>query len=135
MVTLSSTMLCLTMTVYMEARGEPLAAQHAVAHVVLNRSNQRNKTVCEVVTEPNQFSWVKGNKAPNPTDMDAWIRATVVASNTIDGHTKDPTKGANHFWNYSMVTPTWSADCRGVRVLGNHAFCGINSKRKYTTNA
>ena len=132
MVTLSSAILCLSMAVYMEARGEPQMAQRAVAHVVLNRSKQKNKSVCEVVTEPNQFSWVKGKTGPRPTEYEAWIRATDIASNVIDGQSKDPTKGANHFWNHTLVKPLWSNSCSSMRILGNHAFCGINTEKRST---
>jgi spore germination cell wall hydrolase CwlJ-like protein len=125
MVTLTSTILCLSLTVYHEARGEPLHAQKAVANVVLNRSLERNKSICEIVTEPNQFSWVKNKSAPNPTELDAWIQASVVASDAIDRNERDNTRGANHFFNHRLVRPVWVSDCSDLRVYGSTTFCKI----------
>src|SRR3546814_11316909 len=51
---------CLAGAVYFEAQGEPLTGQLAVAEVVLNRaaSGRYPTTLCEVVIQPWQFSFV-----------------------------------------------------------------------------
>lgn len=51
--------LCLSSVLHYEARGEPLEGKLAVAEVVLNRVEHHRfpDTVCEVVTQPRQFSW------------------------------------------------------------------------------
>ena len=51
-------MLWLALNIYFEARNQPVKGQLAVAHVTLNRANQKDKSVKEVVLEPGQFSWV-----------------------------------------------------------------------------
>lgn len=52
---------CLASTVYHEARGEPATGKIAVAKVVMNRTRHENfkDSVCSVVRQKNQFSWVK----------------------------------------------------------------------------
>ena len=52
--------LCLSLALYHEARGEPLNGQRAVAEVIMNRveSNRFPDTICGVVMQPNQFSFV-----------------------------------------------------------------------------
>ena len=52
--------LCLALAVYHEARGEPLIGQKAVAEVVMNRvaSDRFPDTICGVVMQPKQFSFV-----------------------------------------------------------------------------
>ena len=55
--------LCLALAVYHEARGEPLIGQKAVAEVVMNRvaSDRFPDTICGVVMQPKQFSFVSTN--------------------------------------------------------------------------
>ena len=56
---IKTALLCLALTVYFEARGEPEHGQYAVAEVVMNRVEQRDATVCSIVYAPNQFVWTK----------------------------------------------------------------------------
>src|SRR5687768_14010949 len=52
---------CLAGAVYFEARGEPIEGQLAVAEVVLNRaaSGRYPPRICDVVTQPWQFSFIR----------------------------------------------------------------------------
>lgn len=49
--------LWLTLTAYVEAKGEPIECKRAVADVVLNRDAGRGR-VDEVIQAPGQFQWV-----------------------------------------------------------------------------
>ena len=71
---------CLATSVYFESKGEPLAGQLAVAQVVLNRAKQRRfgSSVCGVVTQPGQFSFVRGGRMP-AVDQDRREYRTAVA--------------------------------------------------------
>ena len=60
---IKSALLCLALTIYHESRGEPVSGQYAVAEVVVNRSQERNLSICDVVYEKNQFSWVKAHNS------------------------------------------------------------------------
>ena len=71
---------CLATSVYFESKGEPLAGQLAVAQVGLNRAKQRRfgDSVCGVVTQPGQFSFVRGGRMP-AVDQDRREYRTAVA--------------------------------------------------------
>src|SRR4030095_3207335 len=73
---------CLAGAVYFEARGEPIEGQLAVAEVVLNRaaSGEYPSSICEVVMQPAQFSFVRDGRFPAiDTGSDAWRTAVAVA--------------------------------------------------------
>ena len=63
---MSKDMRCLASAIYFEARGEPLAGQLAVAEVILNRAEagRFGDSVCEVVKQPGQFSFVRRGRIP-----------------------------------------------------------------------
>ena len=54
------TVLCLSLTMYEEARNQPIQTQQYVGEVILNRVDKRdylNGDVCKVVLEKRQFAW------------------------------------------------------------------------------
>src|SRR5262249_13224301 len=57
---------CLAKAVYFEARGESLEGQLAVAQVIMNRaaSGIYPPSICGVVTQPAQFSFIRGGQFP-----------------------------------------------------------------------
>ena len=70
---------CLASAVYFEARGEPLEGQLAVAEVVLNRarSGRYPSTICAVVRQPAQFSFVRRGVIPRADpNCEHWRRAS-----------------------------------------------------------
>ena len=113
-----STLLCLALAIYHEARGEPKQGQYAVAEVVLNRSDARNKTVCDVVREPYQFSWTKHKSNFNIPDNDSWDQAKSIASKSLQSKTNF-TDGAT-FFNTKRVGVRFGKSKKVV--IGNHIF-------------
>ena len=120
---------CLALTVYFEARAEPIAGQVAVAQVVLNRvdSPQYPGTVCDVVfqggeTHTNcQFSFYCDGKTDTPFEADAWVQAWYVADAVLHGSKHVGLIGVlNYHANY--VTPYWAPTLRLAAVLGRHRF-------------
>lgn len=113
---------CLAQNVYFEARGESLLGQLGVAHVVMNRVEDRGfpATICDVVKEGGetrlglcQFSWWCDGLSDRPTDLAAWKQSIEVALQTYLGRTADPTQGA--LWYHAdYVQPAW----RRMYVLG-----------------
>src|SRR5512139_298045 len=74
--------LCLAKAVYFESRGEALEGQLAVAEVILNRvaSGIYPGTICGVVTQRAQFSFIRGGKFPPVRTGDAcWHKALAIA--------------------------------------------------------
>lgn len=121
MSTVATALLCLALNVYYEARGESYVGKEAVAHVVMNRlkAPEYPDTVCEVVYQPGQFSWIamKLKKPQGP----AWEDAQHIAQKVLDGESRDPTLGATHFHN-TKLPYTWNKKYTRTKVIGLHAF-------------
>ena len=113
---------CLTDTIYFEARGETKAGMLAVANVVVNRTKQKSfpSTVCEVVQQKGQFSWVgMGYKV---VDFISYNRAKLIAYRVLRGVESDPTLGATHFHTTDLAVD-WSTDkIRKTVIIGSHQF-------------
>lgn len=112
---------CLAGAVYFESRGESLAGQLAVAHVVINRakSGRFPKSLCGVVHQPSQFSFVRGGKMPAIRNAGQWNNAVAIAQIARDGSWKTQAPGAL-FFHARYVSPGW----RKTRVasIDNHIF-------------
>lgn len=113
---------CLASSVYYESKGEPLNGQLAVAQVIMNRttSGRFPNTVCGVVRQPGQFSFMRGREIPEPSHSNsAWQRAVAIANIARQGLWKQVAPSAL-FFHARRVSPGWGK----VRVasLGNHIF-------------
>lgn len=113
---------CLALNIYHEARGEPEVGQLAVAIVTLNRSVSRNKNVCEIVLEKEQFSWY--NTRPRlvaPRDKYSWEKAKIIAKKSVRIHKLNNFDNIQYFHTRN-VNPAWSKDFNQVMIIGNHIF-------------
>jgi len=112
---------CLAGAVYFESRGESLVGQLAVAHVVLNRakSGRFPTSLCGVVHQKSQFSFVRGGKMPAVRNGGQWNNAIAIAQIARDGSWKNHAPGAL-FFHARYVSPGW----RKTRVaqIDNHIF-------------
>lgn len=112
---------CMAIAIYFEAKGEPLSGQLAVAKVILNRtkSSRFPKTVCSVVTQRGQFSFVRGGRLPAIPRNAQYRRAVAVARVALDDAWDSPASDAMYF-HARHVAPSW----RRVQVaaIGNHLF-------------
>lgn len=111
---------CLAGAIYFEARGEPLSGQLAVAEVILNRANSGRfaKSACGVVTQPGQFSFVRGGRIPDVAENARWRTAVAVARVAMkDAWDSDAAKAlyfnAGRSPNRGLVR---------VAAIGNHTF-------------
>ncbi len=115
---------CLANAVYFEARGEPVEGQLAVAEVVLNRtqSGRYPPTVCGVVTQRAQFSFVRRGVIPRADRASgAWRRAVAVARIAVDGARR--LLPANVLWYHAnYVTPSWCRRLARNTRIGLHIF-------------
>lgn len=134
----------LTLTLWGEARGEPLSGIIAVAMVVMNRLKQRYKgdnTAAKVClhTSPTgtfQFScWrdeadamgrmlerIVGNPHNLPPDL---AKCREVAQEALAGQLADNTRGANHYYEKSIPTPYWAKDLTPLVEIGKHRFFNV----------
>ena len=113
---------CLASAIYYEAKGEPLTGQLGVAHVILNRSRSGRfpRSVCGVVTQPGQFSFVHGGQVPSPGAGNAAYRtAMAVAQMAMGGESVSPVATAMYF-HAARVSPKWGR--QRVATIGRHVF-------------
>lgn len=118
---IDSELRCLAGAVYFESRGESLPGQLAVAHVVINRaqSGRFPKSLCGVVHQKSQFSFVRGGKMPAVRNAAQWNNAVAIAQIARDGSWKNHAPGAL-FFHARYVSPGW----RKTRIaqIDNHIF-------------
>jgi spore germination cell wall hydrolase CwlJ-like protein len=114
---------CLANAVYFESKGEPLAGQLSVAEVVLNRakSGRFASSVCGVVKQRGQFSFVRGGRLPAvPRSSAAWKKAVAIARIAQDDLADSPASRAL-FFHATRVRPAWRG-LKRVATVGNHIF-------------
>lgn len=112
---------CLAGAVYFESRGESLPGQLAVAHVVINRaqSGRFPTSLCGVVHQKRQFSFVRGGRMPTIREGAQWDNAVAIAQIALNGSWKNHAPGAL-FFHARYVSPGW----RKTRIaqIDNHIF-------------
>jgi spore germination cell wall hydrolase CwlJ-like protein len=115
---------CLANAVYFEARGEPLEGQLAVAEVVMNRaaSGRYPSTLCAVVRQHAQFSFVRGGVIPRADrNSEAWRRAVAVARVAQTGTNR--LLPDNVLWYHAnYVAPSWGRRLSRSGRIGAHIF-------------
>jgi N-acetylmuramoyl-L-alanine amidase len=112
---------CLAKAVYFEAKGESLDGQLAVAEVIMNRakSGRFASTLCGVVKQPSQFSFVRGGGFPAVVYPAMWRQAVGVAHVAMNKLWDGPAQGALYF-HAKRVSPNWGK--QRVASVGNHVF-------------
>lgn len=112
---------CMAGAIYFEAKGEPLSGQLAVGEVIINRtkSGRFPKSICSVVTQPGQFSFVRAGRVPVIANNAAYRTAVAVARVAIADAWDSPAPDAMYF-HARRVSPGW----RMIKVaaIGNHVF-------------
>jgi len=112
---------CLAGAVYFESKGEPLSGQLAVANVILSRttSGRFPRTICGVVKQPGQFSFLRGGEIPEIRSGAQYRTAMAIAEIAMDKEWDNPTPGALYF-HARRVSPGWARP--RVATIGNHIF-------------
>ncbi len=120
--TLDAETQCLAGTIYFESKGETLSGQLAVGRVVLNRaaSPRFPNSICGVVYQRSQFSFVRGGKMPRiNTASNSWRNAVAIAQIARDELWKNDAKGAL-FFHAARVSPKWRLT--RIAQIDNHIF-------------
>lgn len=113
---------CLASTIYFESRSESLTGQLAVAHVVINRaeSGRFAPTLCGVVYQRGQFSFVRGGRMPAiNTAGRQWRNALAIAQIARNDSWKNQAPGAL-FFHATHVSPRWNR--ARIAQIDNHIF-------------
>ena len=120
----------LALTIYREARGEPLAAKIGVAWTVLNRVAHPTwwgNSIDAVVSKRYQYSSLTDpadkqlTKWPVLTDV-AWQNCLQCAIECLNGTLADPTSGATHYYDDSITAPYWVTGAKYCGKLGRLNF-------------
>jgi spore germination cell wall hydrolase CwlJ-like protein len=113
---------CLATAVYFEAKSESLDGQLAVAQTILNRtrSGRFPASVCGVVFQPGQFSFVRRNGFPPVARSSShWQTALAIAHIAENGLWDSSVENALYF-HARRVRPSWRME--RVASVGNHVF-------------
>jgi spore germination cell wall hydrolase CwlJ-like protein len=115
-------LVCLARAVYFESKGEPLEGQLAVAEVIINRSKSGRfpTSLCGVVKQKSQFSFVRGGRIPAAPDDAAWRKAVGIAR-IAQQDLADSAGSKALFFHARYVRPGWRGLTR-VASVGNHIF-------------
>jgi hypothetical protein len=115
---------CVAVAIYHEARGEPFPGQLAVAEVIMNRarSGRYPTTLCGVVKQPWQFSFVRGGRFPAVNQASpAWSYAQaltrIAANRQADALPEDVL-----WYHADYVAPSWGRRLSRVEKIGAHIF-------------
>lgn len=128
--------LCLSTTVYLEARDQSALGQQAVAEVALRRrdSGLWGRNLCQVVTARKQFAPTLLSPQTRLSNIDAWTEAVSVslASERNWALPRNQRKlvvpGASHFAATAIASPSWNSAMQ-VATIGDHTFYRVQSLR------
>jgi spore germination cell wall hydrolase CwlJ-like protein len=121
--------LCLSTTVFLEARDQSVRGQEAVAEVALRRrdSGLWGTNLCQVVTARHQFAPTLVSPQTNLSNNSAWDTAVAVSLASQRNWALPPGKrreivpGASHFAASALASPAWNTAYQ-VAVIGDHTF-------------
>ena len=115
---------CLANAVYFEARGEPIDGQLAVADVVLNRaaSGKYPRTICKVVTQPWQFSFIRNGRFPKADRSSVAWRKAVGVANVALGKVARKLPSDVLWYHADYVAPSWGKRLNREAKIGLHIF-------------
>ena len=126
--------LCLSTTLYLEARDQSLRGQQAVAEVIMRRRDSGiwGDDLCSVVTARKQFAPTIVSPDTRINNNDAWAEAVDVAMDSErnwalpPGERKEVVPGASHFAALSLASPSWRTAYQ-VATIGDHTFFKVQS--------
>jgi spore germination cell wall hydrolase CwlJ-like protein len=132
--------LCLSTTVYLEARDQTLRGQQAVAEVALRRldSGLWGDSMCKVVTARKQFAPTIVAPGTQLGNADAWQEAMTVAFDAERnwalpvGERKEIVPGASHFVALAIANPSWR-NAYQVATIGDHTFYRVQKLKPRTS--
>lgn len=113
---------CLARAVYWESKGEPLAGQLSVAEVIINRSRSGRfaTTICGVVRQRGQFSFVRGGYIPAAPQGSRDWRTAVAIAQIARQDLADGAAPRALFFHARRARPGWRLT--RVATVGNHVF-------------
>jgi len=120
----------LAMNIYHEAASESRIGKVAVGIVTLNRVKDPRypKTVKDVITDRNQFSWYGKKSIIMPKDSKMWRECLMISKMLLTKGADDDImsilEGATHY-HAVYVKPSWAKTKRKIVQIGDHIFYKI----------
>lgn len=121
----ASGLACLAVTLYHEARDQPLVGRRAVAAVVLRRASEARRwggeTICDAV-RPIQFSYLRSDSSFAPiVERHAWFEAISLAIETLSQGPLAYFAEADHY-HTTEVHPSRAEGMTLVATIADHVF-------------
>lgn len=130
--TQESDQVLLARLIFSESAKESPLGKVAVGWVVKNRVKSKKfpNTYQGVIFQSWQFSgvnsplWKKTYQIDKmtPFEKTVWQECREISDRVIRGIIADPTGGADHYYNPSLVSPYWAKKMTITRTIGNHLF-------------
>ena len=116
-----TTLTCIAVAVYFEARSESLLGQALVAETILNRVEDSRwpDTACKVVKQHRQFSFYSDGKSDRPRNKELYTQAMAIAEEALTGK---GTKTGSLFFHAYYVKPSWRHRFERIARVGRHIF-------------
>jgi len=127
-----STLTCMAVAIYFEARGEPIDGQMLVAETIINRVKDERwpNDACEVIAQPYQFSFYADGRSNLPRDMKAYTTAVLVAQDALNGEHMNT---GTLYYHKLDVQPVWRHALQPIGVVGDHIFYAHTSDCRLPT--
>jgi spore germination cell wall hydrolase CwlJ-like protein len=127
---IETVLLCMSLNLYFEARGEEVQGQIAVAEVTLNRvaSPAFPDDICGVVLQENEngcaYSWWCDGLSDKMSEGNSMKRAKAIAELMIlEGeYISVVGKEATHYHATTIDPPYWAKEMEETARVGNHVF-------------
>jgi N-acetylmuramoyl-L-alanine amidase len=118
---------CIAIAIYFEARGESIEGQQMVAATIINRMNhpQFPDTACGVVKQRKQFSFYSDGRSDKPTEPEAYLTASRIASEALKEGVVNET---SLYFHSTAVQPIWRHKLKRIGKIGNHVFYADNKE-------
>ena len=120
----SESLLCLSLAIFGESRGESKRGQYAIAEVIHNRTKHPDflDTICGVIKQKSQFSFIRNHrnlKQPPRYELEAWKQAVEVAKDF--SRKKTTYVGKAVYFNRVELGVRYKTKVKSVRI-GQHVF-------------
>lgn len=114
----------LALNIYYESRGETEEGMRMVGEVTINRvaSSFYPDTICDVVYQQGQFSWVSTKKNKTPKETEEWEKSLDIAKELLGENVSSYGHLATHFVNLRVEKPGWTKKFEKVGTIGEHTF-------------
>ena len=110
---------CLVSAIVYEAGGEGIKGMKSVMQVIRNRARIRKLSVCQVVFEPKQFSWVGKKKIVKKlTEENLELLSIVEEMPDLFGKNSDKIE----YFHSTKINPKWTKTLSYVGKIGKHRF-------------